>query len=171
MAQNTSSRQKRGGTRSRRVLFGWSLSLGLLLFTLNAAFFFLMAFSTAWGVNPNLGELSSNEDPNLDLKFFLLVSLLFFLAGVLFGRGVERMGTMLWVNIIACLIGSGSMVALAAIMVIFGIGAEEAGWTFIFVASGAPFLIGIEALFGVGGGALGGLIGSRFLRRRSAPEG
>lgn len=171
MAQDASAHQNRRSVRSRRALFWWSLSLGLLLFAFNAAFFFLLAFSTAWGVNPNLGELSSHEDPFLDLKFFLLISLLCFLAGLVLGRGLGKLGTVVWVNGLACLIGSGIMVVVATIMVIFGIGAEEAGWTFIFVAAGAPFLIGVEALFGVGGGTFGGLIGSRFLHRRSAPIG
>lgn len=171
MAPDASAQQKQGEVRFRRALFWWSLSLGLLLFAVNVVFFFLLAFSTTWGVNPNLSELSCCEDPYLDLKFFLLLSLLFFLAGVLLGRSLEKMRTVVWVNSVACLIGSGAMVALAAIMVIFGIGAEEAGWTFLFVVAGAPFLIGVEALFGVGGGALGGLIGSRFPHWRSAPDG
>jgi hypothetical protein len=152
--------------KKRRTLFWWSFGLGFFLFALNVAFVFLVAFSTAWGVNPNLGELSSNGDPYLDLKFFLLVSFLFFLAGLVLGRSVRKIGVVLWLNIIACLLGSGAMVVIATIMVILGIGAKEAGWTFILVAAGAPFWIIVEEVAGVSGGMLGGLIGSHFLRKR-----
>lgn len=172
MRQDTPFQQKRaGGARARRAIFWWSVSLGLLLLALNVAFFFLLAFSAAWGIHPDLGELASNEDPYLELKYLLLLSLVFLLVGLFLGKGLGKMEAVWWANSIACLIGSCGMVAVALIMVIFGLGAEAAGWLFISVVAAWPVLIGAEAVACVGGGALGGLIGSSFLHRRSVPDG
>ena len=171
MAQDSSSQQKQGEVvHSRLALLWWTLGLGFCLFVFNVAFIFLVAFSTAWGINPNLGELTS-EDPFLDFKFFLLISLLCLLAGMLLGRSVGKMNTVVWVCAIGCLIGSGAMVAVAVIMLISGIGAEAAGDIFFYVAAGWAYLIGVEEVFGVAGAALGGLIGSCLLHKRSASDG
>jgi ABC-type Co2+ transport system permease subunit len=150
--------------QKRRLLFWWIFSLSLLLFALNVAFFFLIAFSTAWNVRPNLRELS-NEDPYLGPQFLLVVSFIFLLAGMVAGSRTGKMSVVIRGTLIACFLGSVAMVPVAIFMVVSGIGAKEAGWTFIFLAAGAPFLILPEGIAGVIGGAVGGLIGSHFLRR------
>lgn len=142
--------------------------LSLILIALNTVFLLQLIGLLATEAGPDLGLLSQ-ETPIQAFIIYLVISFLFsFFLCLLRGRHTRKMRSPIAISIWASLISGISLFFLPIILALI-IGGAIGSNFFIFLANGSPAFIAFwQVLTNIVGGILGGLIGSRLLRKRHA---
>jgi sugar lactone lactonase YvrE len=154
----------RQGKRGGRAEFLWSILLSLLLVVLTAAVLFLKYFVIPYqDISPDFGLLSRQNPNLLYVQYLLLSFLLLLFAGVLSGSTTGKLRAATRMSVRVSLIGFFSIFVLA---LVFGfMFSSDAGLELLaFGFDGQAVLFGLPLLLlGIGGGVLGGVLGSHVL--------
>ena len=158
--------------RSLSVKLWMRLISSILLVVLNTAFVLVEVvrlnmdyFSIV--LHLDLGMLETEGQTTLYFQLLLPCLLIFLLIGIIHGRIAGSVRSGLFASMLPCLVGGGLGLILLPLGLATAIGGEM-GFSFLSIAIvGGPLWLGVQLVLAAVGGAGGGLIGSRLLRKQS----